>query len=142
MRIEIQTIAHEAQRYDTAGDWWIDEAGTWQIRVSSMRSFAFEFLVALHELIEMALCWHRNILDDEVTEFDTHWKPFPGCTEPGDDMAAPYYHEHQYASGVERLTASELNVNWVEYCRVVDALGCRVPARPLPHGESNDGDED
>lgn len=144
LRVNIETIRHEDQRYDTAGDWWIDPDGTWQIRVSEMRSWPFEFLVALHELVEMALCWQRDILEHEVTDFDTKWEPFPGCSEPGDDMAAPYYHEHQIASGIERMTACELNVNWVEYCRVVDALGVKSPLPLLPQhgGSSDEQDED
>lgn len=145
LRINVETVAHDLQRYDTVGDWWVDTEGTWQIRVSEMRCSPFEFLVALHELIEMALCRQKDILEAEVTDFDTHWEAFPGCSEPGDDMRAPYYHEHQVASGIERMAASELNVNWVEYCRIVDALGCRVPApapKQLHHGGSSDDSGD
>jgi len=35
--------------------------------------------------------------------------------EPGDDPRAPYYREHQFASGMERLMAAELGVDWQQY---------------------------
>ena len=34
MNITIKTIAHDKQRYDTVGDWWFDDEGDLQIRVS------------------------------------------------------------------------------------------------------------
>lgn len=36
-------------------------------------------------------------------------------SEPGDDIHAPYYKQHQIATGVERILAAELGVSWNEY---------------------------
>ena len=136
MRILIESILHSAQRYDTCGDWWIDADGTWQIRVSQMPSpnaTKHMLLIVLHELIEMALCQYRGITDKDVDDFDMTWKPrvvevgdSPYETvlddEPGNDPKAPYYHEHQFASGVERILAAELDVDWGEYERSIENL--------------------
>ena len=42
---------------------------------------------------------------------------------PGDNINAPYRREHFFATNIERLFAGELNVDWFEYDRYVDALG-------------------
>ena len=127
MKIVIETIPHKDQRYDTVGDWWIDAEGTWQIRVSQIktdygRSFwwAAEFLVALHELVEMAACLQHGITQERVDEFDKNWKYHGDTDEPGDDMDAPYYAEHQFACGIERLMAAQLGVTWHNYETVID----------------------
>jgi hypothetical protein len=129
MRVVIETLPHEEQRYPTAGDWWVDEVGTWQIRVSELGNEKMEFLIGIHELVEMALCLNAGITTDEVDEFDKQYEerrsendsvwPWP---EPGDDKSSPYYHQHQYATGVERQLAAELHVDWDEYDKVVQAL--------------------
>jgi hypothetical protein len=123
MRIVIETILHQAQRYNTVGDWWTDADGTSQIRVSDMQQPAAELLVAVHELIEMILCNGSGVEEDEVTKFDRNWKPCGNITEPGDDIAAPYYLEHQIATAVERLLAAQLGIPWPWYEQTVNSLG-------------------
>ena len=122
MKIVIETVPHDKQRYDTVGDWWIDPDGTWQIRVSEMKSGDFEFLVGLHEMVELALCLKHGISAEHVDQFDKNWKEHSGIIEPGDDMSAPYFQEHQLASGIERTVAASMAVNWVYYNECVEAL--------------------
>ncbi len=128
MKIIIETLPHEQQRYDTVGDWWIDPDGTWQLRVSELPTKwalfpeKFAFLVALHELVEMALCQAAGINQAKVDEFDFKWKEHDGIDEPGEDEDAPYYTQHQMAMGIERTVAAMLGVNWVEYERRIAAL--------------------
>jgi len=123
MRIVIETIPHRAQRYDTAGDWQVLEDGTWRIRVCELGNWKQEFLVALHELVELAICTADGITEAEVDDFDLNWKAgLSGATEPGDDLAAPYYLAHQVADLIERAVALELGVIWREYERAVHAL--------------------
>lgn len=137
MRILIETIPHSAQRYDTVGDWTVDCDGTVNIRVSELPTKnalfpeKFAFLVALHELVEWALCEARGVTPGVVDDFDIGWKPHDGLKEPGEDDDAPYYEQHQMATGVERTVAAALGVNWAEYERALDALS----------GE-DDGDKD
>lgn len=117
MKIVIETCRHEDQRYVTLGDYWVDSDGTIQIRVSAFptgdyRSWPMQVLIAVHELIEMALCLRRGISEPDIRRFDeTH----PNLDDPGNDPAAPYHKEHVFAENVERLLAQQLGVDWKEY---------------------------
>ena len=127
LRMNIETIPHETQRYRTVGDYWCDEQGTEQVRVSEMVDWRYEALVAVHEIIEMALTRHRGIAEESITEFDVRFEndKDKGLVqgEAGDNANAPYRREHFFATNVERLFAAELGVDWFEYDRYVDALG-------------------
>ena len=112
--ITIKFIAQRRQRYDTAGDYWIDNRGTIQVRISKEKDWRYEVLVLIHELTEMFLCKERGISFKAIDRFDMR---FRGDGEPGDDPKAPYYREHQWASGIERLLAAELGVDWKDYER-------------------------
>jgi len=122
MKIVIETIPHAEQRYNTVGDYWMGPDGTIQVRVSQLGAESMEFLVALHELVELQLCRHRNIPWAAIDEFDMNWQPGGGVEEPGDDMMAPYFAEHQAAMGIETTMSAFMGVNWVEYGRRVAAL--------------------
>lgn len=130
MKITIQSIPHSEQRYETCGDYWIDDEGNWHIAVSDTGNDAYTLLLAAHEFVEMALCVQRNIEMASIDEFDQHWTTFDHYTEPGDDPGAPYFREHQFASGIERLMASEMMVDWAEYAHLIDNL-----SREPTHGE-------
>lgn len=125
LRIDIQTIPHHDQRYETVGDWFYDPDGTLHLRVSEMDNWRYEFLVALHELVECALCRHMGITQSEVDEFDRGFEASrdEDCVdEPGDDPAAPYRVQHCVATGVERIVAALLGVDWKSYDEAVNAL--------------------
>lgn len=115
MRIEIETIPHKKQRYNTCGDYWIDEDDNLQIRISDLGNTDYEFLIALHELIEAYLCLKDGIDFDKITKFDEHFeemrKAFPtlvGEMEPGDHEKAPYHKWHRLASMIERNIADNM----------------------------------
>ena len=118
LNIEIKTIPHQDQRYDTCGDWLIDGDNI-TILVSDLGDWRLEYLVADHELREAILCRHRGISQKVVDDFDTSWK---SEGEPGDDPQAPYKREHFFATSIERLTAAELDVDWAEYEGKLNAL--------------------
>lgn len=124
--IIFETIPHKSQKYDTCGDWGYDgEKGAYYIRVSQMTDWRYEFLVAIHELVEMAWCWKNGVSEEEVTEFDREFEKnrIPGDdSEPGDDLKAPYREGHQLATMIERATALILGVNWRDYCNEVLSL--------------------
>jgi hypothetical protein len=119
MNVHIKTIPHKEQRYDTVGDWFYDKNGDLQIRVSKMSDGYYEQLVALHELAEALLCDKDNIDEEEVTRFDIS---FTGTGEPGDDIKAPYYWQHQVATGLERQLAALLEVDWAAYEKEICGL--------------------
>jgi hypothetical protein len=113
------------------------------VRVSKMPDERYEQLVAVHEIIEALLCKQAGVSEESVSEFDelyeakrdsltqhantaiaasTALKKAFGCTclitndsEPGDDIHAPYYRQHQIATGIERILAAELGVDWNAY---------------------------
>lgn len=115
--IRIETIPHEQQRYTTVGDWFYEPDGTLVIRVSKLSDNKREFLIALHELIEVKLCEAAGITQVEVDYFDMvefSYAEHPD-EEPGDNPHAPYRRQHCIATGVERLIAAELDVDWKDY---------------------------
>lgn len=124
MKITIETIPHKEQRYPTVGDWYIED-GVIMIKVSSMDSWRYEALVAIHELVEIILCRGENISQEKVDEFDKAFEQnrMEGDeSEPGESDGAPYRRQHRIASGVERIVAAELEVNWERYEKAINAL--------------------
>lgn len=128
MKIIIETIPHESQRYRTVGDWLVEKDGTRRIFVSDMGNEDYAFLVALHELIEQKLCEKRAISQRAVDNFDNQFElelesgQHGEESEPGDDPRAPYRREHFFATNIERLTADQLAVDWRDYDKAVNSL--------------------
>jgi hypothetical protein len=117
-RIIIETIADGKQRYDTVGDYYHNETGDQLLFISDMGNKKYEFLIALHELIESQLCQERGITEDMIDAFDFEFekdRKEGDLREPGDQPEAPYFKEHQFASKIERLVANELGVDWEQY---------------------------
>jgi hypothetical protein len=129
MKINIETIPHGEQRYPTVGDYWDDANGVVQIRVSDMKDWRYEALIVVHELIEMFLTKHRDIAEQNISDFDIKFEQSREQSlvtgEPGDHPNAPYRREHFFATNLERLLSAELGVDWFEYDRDVDALGIK-----------------
>lgn len=124
MKIVIETIPHNQHRYPTVGDWYRTPSALY-IKVSDMGNPHYEFLVALHELVEAWLCEVAGIPEEAVTAFDRGFekaRPEGNLDEPGDDPAAPYHHEHCFATGIERLMASYMKVNWRMYEAAIEEL--------------------
>ena len=112
MKIDIQFIPPDEQRYDTLGDWFW-EGDALHIRASLMDTSNESFLVALHEMVEAWLCGVRGVDQAAVDAFDM---AFAGDGEPGDDPASPYRREHRFSSLIEHLVAHELGI--VDYGNV------------------------
>lgn len=121
MNINIKVIPHDKHRYLTVGDWWFDDLGVLQIRVSDMGNEDYENLVVLHELAEVLLCKKRGITTKQVDDFDMNFEQERAAgvhgqyEEPGDDPKAPYRKEHFFATNIERLMSNELGVDWRTY---------------------------
>jgi hypothetical protein len=125
-KIIIKTIPDSHQRYNTVGDYYTDEDGNRIFAVSDMNNWKYEFLVAVHELIEAALCQDRGITDDAIDAFDLAFEEKrlldPNIGEPGDREEAPYYKEHQFATKIEKMLAEELGVSWDTYTEICATL--------------------
>jgi len=117
--INVITISHKQQRYDTVGDWQFSESGALQITVSEMSDWRFEMLIAIHEIVEAILCKQAGISQEEVDEFDIK---FTGEGEPGNAYNCPYYVQHMIATSVELLVAQGLKVDWQKYSKEIEKL--------------------
>lgn len=131
MRIVIQTIKHENQRYPTVGDYQYvndDDHKSLLITVSDMGNKKYEWLVAIHEMIEQMLTEVAGITEEEITNFDLYYEKrreqglVEEFSEPGFDANAPYKVQHQIATAIEMNLAALMGVDWVEYDRTVNAL--------------------
>lgn len=119
IKVIIETVPHETQRYNTVGDWIYTPLpdNTLIVRVSDLNNWRYEMLIAIHELVEAALCSHANINQDMVDAFDFNYK---GDLEPGDDPKAPYVGPHCIATGVERIIAASMGITWSKYESTLD----------------------
>lgn len=118
MNIKIEVIPHDQQRYPTVGDWFFEPNGDLTIKVSKMSDARFEALVAVHELVEVLICQHDGVTQEQVDAFDMEYertRPEGDDSEPGDSVYAPYGKQHCIATAVERLLAAELGVSWKVY---------------------------
>lgn len=138
--IEVRTIPFAAMRYPTIGDYFrqriIDElySGAVEaherlfVRIANLGNEDYEFLVAIHELIEEHLARKHGITEQQITDFDLQFEEWRAqglvrlCVEPGHDLRCPYRAEHQFAEHIERLVAKELGVDWEAYEKAVMSL--------------------
>lgn len=126
MKIVIETIPMNEQRYNTCGDWKFAKDGkdtTLTVKVSEfpdgMRNskYLYEALVGIHELVEAISCEAKGISQKQVDDFDIErdeeLKEMD--IEPGDHPEAPYREQHCLATGIERILCAYFNIDWQEY---------------------------
>lgn len=94
-------------RYPTLGDWYDD-----RIFVAETGDDRYNFLIAIHELVEQFLCQFDGVEEKDVTDFDLKHLD---SDEPGTLLTAPYRNQHADAEQVEKLMSNILGVNWKEY---------------------------
>ncbi len=133
MNITIKSIPHASQRYPTCGDYWLDESGDMQIRVSEEMGPDSCFLVAMHECMEAVVAMRRGVTVKEVDDFDIAYEKAHRVggtlegdrideSEPGDDPACPVFKEHGMATGIEAILCAEMGIPWSRHNAVVEAL--------------------
>lgn len=124
-KVSIEFIPHSLQRYPTCGDYWLDENGDLQIRVSLMGNVRSLLAVAIHELFESSGVIANQISMEAIDRFDMEFeksrKP-DDLTEPGDTPEAPYGHLHRLSTIVEMLYADAVELNWEEHENAVHNL--------------------
>lgn len=121
MEIEVKTIPHASQFYVTPGDWHFDRLGRLRIYVSELGNDDYNFLIAVHEMVEAYLCKKRGVNQDDVTNFDKMMLE-KGVDNPGDDVRAPYHKEHRVAIIIESILMHEMNLSDVEYLELQNRL--------------------
>lgn len=117
MDIIIKTIPESEQRAEVNGcDWFWDEQGNLQVRISPMSDWRYEVLLAVHEATEAIMCKFNGVSQKSVDEFDIEYdKTHTFDLNAGDDPAAPYKLEHTFATAIERILAGVLRVDWLTY---------------------------
>lgn len=127
MKITIETIPHDQQRYPTCGDWQFVKPDELAIRVSEMGNPDYSFLIGIHEAVEAWLAVKRSGpgVEKQLDAFDMAYEDARKDgdeSEPGDDIECPVYLEHQVATGIERILAGLLGVDWNIYNSAVEDL--------------------
>lgn len=128
MIIHIETIPGNLQRYSTVGDFWYDENGVLQVRVSDMGDSFLEKMVIVHELVEEALTSKKGIREQVITDFDLNFEEerlmglHSDDEEPGFANDSPYLQEHTLATAVEMMMCAHAGVKWNEYEQVINNL--------------------
>jgi hypothetical protein len=127
MKINIEIIPHEQQRYPTVGDWWVDPDGTLQIRASQLSESRYSALVALHELVEALIegIKESDRLDvppslvAKADAWDKRYEerrpPDDKYSEPSAVPTCPVYEGHMAASAIEHVAAMLLGVDYNHY---------------------------
>lgn len=112
MKITIEIIPHNQQRYDTEGDWQWDGENL-NIKISEQSDWKYEILMAIHEFVEAVLCKQDGVSEQQVDDYDfSH----PEAGDSEEDMSdAPYLDQHSKALTIERMLCHFLNVNWAMY---------------------------
>ena len=163
MKIIIETIPHDQQRYPTCGDWYfkaIAEDGSeidlhpeapirtlinagkivLYIKVSKVSDWKHSALVAVHELAEVMLCINDGVSQEEVDKFDFDYEENRAEgdeSEPGDSIQAPYRTQHCFATAIERMLCAAFGLSWLEYENEISALfesPAEKPAEAPPGG--------
>lgn len=121
----IKIIPHSEQRYETVGDYWYDEKGVLQVRVSDMGNELYHKMIYCHELIEEALTKHNGISESVIMNFDLKFeanRAEGNVDEPGFDKNCPYIKEHTFATGVELGMCALSRTNFSTYDKTVNEL--------------------
>ena len=114
-------------RYPTIGDYYKTKNG-WIIEVADLGDSDYNFLVFLHEFIELYLTQRRGISEPNIKKFDEWFERekargyFSRIVEAGRHPKAPYRHEHIFAEKIEKLLIKELGANWQKYVEAVDKI--------------------
>jgi hypothetical protein len=128
--IFIKVIPASEQRLkENCGDYWYDENGTLNIRVSEIgsdkKSWLYQRMIVIHELIEQTLTEYRGITEEEIQAFD---EKFYAEMDNGDYPEAgfhpncPYLSAHTLSDNVERQMALYCDIDWFEYSKEVERI--------------------
>lgn len=120
--VEISVVEHSKQRYDTCGDWKFED-GVLKIYISDLKDERYNFLVAIHELIEAVLCDNDGITTEQVDTYDmNHQDDKLGSDCFSDHPNSPIFLRHGDALSIEWLLARLMNVDWKDYSKRIGDL--------------------
>jgi hypothetical protein len=111
--VNINTINHNSQRYDTAGDFEQITPLFWAVRISKLpMGWRAEACLMIHELVEMILTRHNKIPWGAIDKFDMDNQDIE---DPGLCPKSPYHNEHMAATQFEKMLCQLLGIKWEEY---------------------------
>lgn len=109
-RINIQIIPVGCMRPGWRyGDYFLDEKGTLQVRVSEFDNHIDTLALVLHELNEAWLCAEKGIKFEAIDSFDLEHAE---TEDPGLLKCAPYHSEHMKSELIERLVCCQNDRDW------------------------------
>ena len=114
-------------RYLTAGDYFKTKDG-WKIVTADMGNSDYNFLVLIHELIELYLTQKHGVTEPRIKKFDEWFEhekskgKFKKILSPGRHPKAPYKREHMFAVKIEDLLRKELGVSRKKQWEVEDKV--------------------
>lgn len=126
--ISIKSIPGDLQRYPTCGDYWYDDMGILQVRVTEMGNSFYETLIAIHEITEELLTKHRGLTEQKIMDFDIYYEArrkqglVPEDSEPGFSNESPYLKEHTLATAIEMQICAMAGESWIDYERILNEL--------------------
>ena len=97
---------------------WYEKKGIVKIDTAEEQGFDSALAVAMHEIIEKALCDRAGITCEQVDLFDLQCHDY----DPGCNPAAPYHHQHMAALKVERAVCKALGLSWKQHYANMDAV--------------------
>lgn len=140
-RIVLESIPHDKQAYETVGD-YAETDDEIRIVVSDLEDEKLEWLIAVHELVEVMLMKHAGIPLQASTDYDVEFEKarssfsgigsdgfrfrgrwYPMDAEPGDAPDSPYRQQHNYATAVERMMCAALGIPWAYYAARCNEAG-------------------
>lgn len=111
----------------TGADWFWDDAGNLQIRISKLSNWRREVALGIHEAVEAVLCRHDGVSQGDVDAFDHQYeRTHASDLNSGDDPAAPYAKQHCFATACERILIAAFGVSWEEYDKELAAIPLAV----------------
>lgn len=119
--IKIKFVPREQIRNRDFGDYRHFENGDSEILVAETGNPDYNFLVQIHEAIEMYISLRDGLPEEEINLFDKKFVKEqeqglrPENQEPGNAKDSPYRKYHRLAENIERQLAFYLGVDWQDY---------------------------
>lgn len=98
------------------GDYWKDEHGALQIRVSQFDNHIDVLALLHHELDEAWMCAVNGVDYADIDKFDQEHQE---TDDPGLLKCAPYHHEHMDGEEIERLICHQKGRTWEDHYNAV-----------------------
>jgi len=111
MEIKTEIVPLESQRYDTLGDYFI-ENNELSFKITDTGNDLYNKLILVHEIVEEMMTNYRGLKEEDILKWDLE---HDDSNDPGSEIGCPYRDEHMFAEMIERMICHQLGVDWNEY---------------------------